>query len=154
MELRSTGTCLNPFFIRSMVRTAGVFFLLSRQWVAEGVDNFLAHEKVFSQNLAGGSRPPAGAAQATGRTALGSSRSHSRQWAWSHPLHIGRRWSGSPLSSTSRSGCGCFPSYQTRCAVAIVSCVSLATTRLGPRALGCEARDMKGVDTGYKSAGR
>jgi hypothetical protein len=43
-----------------MDRTAGVFFLLSRQWVAEGVDNFLAHEKVFSQPLAGGSRPPAG----------------------------------------------------------------------------------------------
>jgi hypothetical protein len=52
-----------------------VFFLLSRQWVAEGVDNFLGPEKVFSQNLAGGSRPPAGAAQAMGRTALGSSRS-------------------------------------------------------------------------------
>ena len=72
---------LNPFFIRSMVRTARVFFLLSRQWVAEGVDNFLTHEKVFSQNLARRSRPPAGAAQATGRTASGSSRSHSRRWA-------------------------------------------------------------------------
>jgi hypothetical protein len=91
---------LNPFFIRSMARTAGVFFLLLRQWVAEGFDNFLGPEKVFSQNLAGGSRPPAGAVQATGSTALGSSRSHSRQWAWSQSLHVGRRWSGSPLSST------------------------------------------------------
>jgi hypothetical protein len=62
----------------------------------------LGHEKVFSQTLAGGSRPPAGAAQAVGGTALGSSRSHSRQWAWDHSFHVGRRWSGSPLSSTNR----------------------------------------------------
>jgi len=99
-----------------MVRTAGVFFLLSRQRVAEGVDNFLGHEKVFSQTLARRSHPPAGAAQATGRTALGSSRSHSRQWAWSHSLHVGRIGSGSPPSSTSRrtSGRGFFPSYHIR----------------------------------------
>jgi len=81
-----------------MVRTAGVFFLLSRQWVAEGVDNFLGHEKVFSQNLARHSRPHVGAALATGRLALSSGRSRSRQWAWSHSLHVCSRGSGSPLS--------------------------------------------------------
>jgi hypothetical protein len=60
----------------------------------------LGHEKVFSQTLAGGSRPPAGAAQATGRTALGSSRSHSRQWACGQSFCVGHTGSGSPPSST------------------------------------------------------
>jgi len=72
-----------------MARTARVFFLLSRQRVAEGVDNFLGHEKVFSQNLAGGSHPPAGAAQAAGLPALGSSRPHS-QFIIPYPMRHGK----------------------------------------------------------------
>jgi hypothetical protein len=53
--------------------------------------NFLGHEKVFSQTLAGGSHPPAGAAQATGRTALGSTsgRGHFLERI-AHPVRRGK----------------------------------------------------------------